>query len=338
VTAQRELSFDTALSRQIVHKRALEEVLLCDSAPNGPDGLLCAAQLPRAHRFYNPEGVGLYDFMLLLELVRQTTIVVGHRLLGVPDGRQFVLNDLDVEVTDLAAMAIGAAPAEVVVEVTARNVRRLEDIVAAYDVEGVVHVDRRPAARGSGRCMALEPDDYAAVRGVPPAPASADARDGPPPAPVEPARVGRADRRDVVVAAVRRPAASTAASEVVVDTTHPSFFDHPLDHVPGMLLLEACRQTAVAASADARGIAAAELVVRRCRARFTRFAELGVPLICTADLRGLEPAPASPPVEADVVVAQGAARVCEATLALSHEPRGQAASPRAERSPLAQRG
>jgi hypothetical protein len=69
VTAQRELSFDTALSRQIVHKRALEEVLLCDSAPNGPDGLLCAAQLPRAHRFYNPEGVGLYDFMLLLEPV-----------------------------------------------------------------------------------------------------------------------------------------------------------------------------------------------------------------------------------------------------------------------------
>ncbi len=301
---ERRLSFETAVPRGLVHKRAIEEVLITDAAPDGPDRLLCAAQLPRAHRLYSPEGAGLYDFMLLLELVRQTTIVVGHRLLGVPDGRQFVLNDLDVEVTDLEAMAVGAAPAEVVVEVSATNVRRLEDVVARYDVDGTVHVDGTAAARGSGRCTALEPADYAAVRGRPPAPG---ARSDPEPAPAEPARVGRADRRDVVVGPLRRASPARAEADVVVDTAHPSFFDHPLDHVPGTLLLEACRQTAVAAMAEARAIPPAHVVVRHCRARFLRFAELGERVVCAAELDG---------PQAGLVVTQGAERVCEATLVL----------------------
>lgn len=34
--------------------------------------------------------------------------------------------------------------------------------------------------------------------------------------------------------------------QVAIDTTHPYFFEHAYDHVPGMLLLESGRQTATA--------------------------------------------------------------------------------------------
>lgn len=38
----------------------------------------------------------------------------------------------------------------------------------------------------------------------------------------------------------------TFAAQIHVDREHPFFFDHPVDHVPGMLLIEAARQFGIA--------------------------------------------------------------------------------------------
>ena len=58
-------------------------------------------------------------------------------------------------------------------------------------------------------------------------------------------------RRDNIVIAV--PAfngdRTTFTTSLLIDATHPYFFDHPCDHVPGMLLLEGCVQLAQAALA-----------------------------------------------------------------------------------------
>lgn len=53
-----------------------------------------------------------------------------------------------------------------------------------------------------------------------------------------------------------------------IDDTHPVLFDHPCDHIPGMLLLEALRQAACARL----GVPEAHLV--SLGATFHRFAEL----------------------------------------------------------------
>jgi 2-oxo-3-(phosphooxy)propyl 3-oxoalkanoate synthase len=317
----RELSFEATVPRGLVHKRAVEEVLITDAGPDGHGGYLCAGHLPRTHRVYSPGGVGYYDLLLLLELVRQATIVVGHRQLEVPAGRQFVLNDVELEITDLAATAIGRAPAQAVVAVAARNQRYVEGILAAYDVGGVVCVDGAAAARGTGRCMCLPPEDYGALRDAAPEAAVGGGADEPP-SPVEavePTRVGRADRRDVVVGDVEQTSSGGATSQVVVDTGHPSFFDHELDHVPGMLVLEACRQTAVVAASAALGVPARALVPTRWGARFLRFAELGARLTCVAGVETRSPTSAAASVS--VAVEQRSSRVCEATLDLSHERR-----------------
>jgi hypothetical protein len=59
------------------------------------------------------------------------------------------------------------------------------------------------------------------------------------------------------------------AAELVVDESHSYFFDHPLDHVPGILLLEGIVQLAEKADAEVSVTA----YVRRIDVRFRRFCE-----------------------------------------------------------------
>jgi hypothetical protein len=54
-------------------------------------------------------------------------------------------------------------------------------------------------------------------------------------------------------------------------------FDHAQDHVPGMVLMEAARQLALAALAEGRGSAVANLAVVTLAAKFSQYAELDTP-------------------------------------------------------------
>jgi hypothetical protein len=57
-----------------------------------------------------------------------------------------------------------------------------------------------------------------------------------------------------------------------VDETHPSFYDHPLDHLPGPLLAEAMRQGALVTAARAVPTCDRFAMVR-AYAEFVDFAE-----------------------------------------------------------------
>lgn len=68
-------------------------------------------------------------------------------------------------------------------------------------------------------------------------------------------------------------------AEVLVDPEHPYFFEHPVDHVPGLLLIEAFRQAGIAAVHQLCGVPLdAAMVVDGFQAAFTRYAELDQPL------------------------------------------------------------
>lgn len=62
-----------------------------------------------------------------------------------------------------------------------------------------------------------------------------------------------------------------------VDERDRFFFDHALDHVPGMLLVEACLQTVENASMQRRNTAPRELYFSSLRFEFGRFCEHGLP-------------------------------------------------------------
>jgi 2-oxo-3-(phosphooxy)propyl 3-oxoalkanoate synthase len=269
------LRLDGTLPRGEVHKRAIEEVLITDSEQRADGVSVCAAHLPRSHRTYAPRGLRHYDLLLLLEVVRQGTIVVGHRHLGVPSDAQFVLDRVALAVEDVGALRHHDAPASAGVVVQARDVRRLAGAVAGFELRGTVDIDGRRAAGGGGNVLCLAPRDFQALRGA--APRTTSAQLGPPPLArrAAPHEVGRIDPDEVVVADLERPDAQAATATVLVDPAHPSFFDHQLDHVPATLILEAARQVAAATLPDSVRATAIPAAVR---AGFSSFAELDGPV------------------------------------------------------------
>jgi 2-oxo-3-(phosphooxy)propyl 3-oxoalkanoate synthase len=116
----------------------------------------------------------------------------------------------------------------------------------------------------------------------------------PRPAPAAPAAVGRLDVRNVVIGdPVAGAHDGTFTAGVVVDEDHPILFDHRLDHIPAMLVLEAFRQTAIVAAARTTGIDAGDLLLSACGARFDAFAELWQEAACHATV-GTPSGPAIP--------------------------------------------
>ncbi|WP_329615443.1 hypothetical protein OG244_22100 [Streptomyces brevispora] len=91
--------------------------------------------------------------------------------------------------------------------------------------------------------------------------------------PMPPARVERDEFTDVVLS----PTGSPRLTQLRVDLTHAVLFDHRVDHAPGMLLLEAARQSAHSMTRPRpMAIVAMETV-------FTRYAELDAPCWIQAD-------------------------------------------------------
>ena len=68
------------------------------------------------------------------------------------------------------------------------------------------------------------------------------------------------------------------AAQLLLDPGHAFFFEHPLDHIPGLMLVEAARQAATAASHLYYGVPADSVFVLRDMAvDFAVFAELDQP-------------------------------------------------------------
>jgi 2-oxo-3-(phosphooxy)propyl 3-oxoalkanoate synthase len=86
-----QLSFAAGVSRNLVHRLALSEVLLTDWGDLGNGHAICAAQWPGGHRLYRAHD-GVHDSMLVAETLRQTGILVAHTLLNVPEDHRLIMD------------------------------------------------------------------------------------------------------------------------------------------------------------------------------------------------------------------------------------------------------
>ena len=90
---------------------------------------------------------------------------------------------------------------------------------------------------------------------------------------------------NILLASVeRRPGSEEWYDAAMVhDTSHPFFFEHALDHIPAMMLVEAGRQLGIAISHLFLGVPLHYLFATRSfDIRFTDFAELDVPVAIAA--------------------------------------------------------
>ena len=106
---------------------------------------------------------------------------------------------------------------------------------------------------------------------------------GPSPVSVDVARRQRISNV-VITAPVHGEDRASFTSSLIVDYTHPYFFDHPCDHIPGMLLLEACAQLALATFEDVTSVPSGRSAICSYDVDFAQFVEPGLPTTLTAQV------------------------------------------------------
>ncbi|MEV6121876.1 ScbA/BarX family gamma-butyrolactone biosynthesis protein [Streptomyces sp. NPDC052077] len=291
--------------RGYVHRASVAEVLLTGwesdtaaAAPGAPERFTVRAQWPRSHALFAPAH-GHQDPLLLVETIRQTGSLLSHAEYGLPFGHQFVMWDISFTALP-SAFAIGPRPTDVELRAECANVVRRGRTLAGMRYGVTVLRDGLPVATGGARFSCASPAAHRRLRGGRPTTVAQR-----PPVPVGAARVGHTDPDNVLLAATPRENLWTLR----VDTDHPVFFDHPVDHVPGMMLIEAARQAARAA------VGRPDALLVDLRSEFTRYAELDAP--CLIEARVLRPETPRE-LRVDVWGTQEGERVFTAELRLAH--------------------
>ncbi|KUN00474.1 hypothetical protein AQI95_34845 [Streptomyces yokosukanensis] len=257
----------TTVPKEYVHRAGIAEVMLTGWERVDDSHFTVSAQLPRRHGFFATID-DCHDPLLIAETIRQAGILLSHAEFGVPLDHQFLMWDMRVDM-EPEHMRVEASPASLDISIACTDIKRRGSNLAGLHYEAVIRRDGRVAATGSATYTCVSPSVYRRLRAA----RTADGASPPLPltSPIAPHEVGRLSPTDVVLSPVPEP----DCWQLRVDTRHPVLFDHPVDHVPGMVLLEAARQTAAA------------LLGRAClpigiTSEFARYAELDTPCLIAA--------------------------------------------------------
>jgi hypothetical protein len=279
----------------------MSEVFVSDIQRIGPDNFVCGVQWPRRHVLYSEPGICL-DSALVAETIRQITILASHSMYDVPAGARFLMTGL---VVDVIAPSVDTRhePPNIVARVTVDGVR-YRGVGSVRTLRANVDFLHHGELVAAGRGDATIVDDvtYARLRstGLPVACEQSEARA------LDPETVGVRAAVDVVIG----EQLGEHQWPLVVDTSNSVFFDHPLDHVPGMVIIEAMKQ----ASKAYFGPPASALT--HLDVRFLNVVELNAPtFVSVVGHLGHEPGP----TELRLEITQGGRVAAEAVVTLNPE-------------------
>jgi hypothetical protein len=283
------LDYSRTVPRELVHRAAVAEVFLTSHRKVHDDLYLIGAQLPRFHPFYSDEASSrpsfAHDPLLVLEVCRQAAILLAHQYFEVPADKFFVLRTVAGQVLDPGALVVGTGPTDAAVSCEIVKRHGHGDVVHGLDVRCTLRANGFDAVAVSMSYSWVTAAQWRRIRGAGPDRFERPADTMPIPTGVR-ADARLVDRRNPFNVVVGPPVTDDGSTRahLVIDTTHPTLFDHPLDHVPGGLQLEACRQLAIVAARARHSVRAQvdEIRIDGLRARFGAFAELDLPTECEA--------------------------------------------------------
>ncbi|EWM13642.1 ScbA/BarX family gamma-butyrolactone biosynthesis protein [Kutzneria sp. 744] len=304
-----KLTFSRTVPRELVHRASVAEVFVTSLLDHGGGRIDVGVQLPRSHAFYGDSDNGHHDPVAFAEAARQACLAVAHECFRVPAEARFLLRKFELRLLDPAAIAVTDTPCDAVLR--CRVVQRFthDGRLCGLHLRHRVEIDDRHVLTADFAFSWLPESEWAPVRGTIEPP-----RAVPPPTRCAAAVVGRRCDRNVVIGPPHVEG-SFARATVVVDTAHPTLFDHPVDHVPGMVLVEAFRQLATACAAVSANLDTGLLTALRCR--FSAFAELSAEAVCHCRLGAVQMMAADREVEAWCWIDQSGRTVADAQLRLS---------------------
>ncbi|MER5537740.1 ScbA/BarX family gamma-butyrolactone biosynthesis protein [Streptomyces mirabilis] len=280
------MTYSRTVDRDLVHRDSLSEVFLTDLKAIGHAGdtgyhtaYTAAAQLPRSHAYYGDHLLRptAYDPLMLLEACRQATLAGAHKFYGVPADHKFILTHLRIALSRPEHAVVGAVPCQLSMRVSISAHRHREGRTTGLDYEIGLYAEDLETGSASVGLRFKAPEDYLRLRlsnrDGKPLPSSTSVVDRIQGATVEPYRVGRTNPGNVVLADCEVTDGAGRAT-LRIPAAHPSMFDHPQDHLPGMVIAEGARQLALLTALETLGISPSRTVLTSLFVVFSRFGEL----------------------------------------------------------------
>ncbi|MFE7810969.1 ScbA/BarX family gamma-butyrolactone biosynthesis protein [Streptomyces sp. NPDC057433] len=260
----------TRVTGELAHRTRAADVFPTQWVRLSERDFRVTAHWPAEHSFFGPVDGLHQDPMIVAETLRQATMAIAHAEFGAPLDTHFVMWDLGVS-TAPSGLLLADAAEPVTVDVACSEVRRRGRGLSSMRTVMEFHRSGRLVARGTGSMGCTSPAAYRRLRAGRPA----GRHDVIPPLPPVPhTLVGRHRAEDVVLARSDRPGTWLLR----VDTGHPVLFARPNDHVPGMVLFEAARQAATAATGG-RVFLPSDLA-----SSFSRYTELDSPCLLETEV------------------------------------------------------
>ena len=276
------VSHQQTIRRELVHRTSISEVFVTSLSQghraSSDADFVAGAQLPRMHAYFGDHRgaqYGRHDPLVLMETARQAAIATTHEFFDVPLDSAFLVRQFNGvthanDGADAAAWEVGNRPTDIDIALRVNNRHMIAERLRGLDMVIELSWGGTMLMTVDGSFSWTSPQQWRGLR--------AQARAGAAPGPVwagvaaQPHDVGRVDARNVVIGPVVYEKGQ-AIAEIVTDTGHPGLFDHDLDHLPGSLMLEACRQLAIAHFGD--GVRLGSV-----RSTFGQFVELDRPSRC----------------------------------------------------------
>lgn len=254
----------TGVPGKYVHLRRPDMVFL--TAWHSPED----GEFSLSARWPAPAAGLAYDPRVLTQTIRQSGLVIAHAAYDVSLADQTLLHHFDFTV----APGFGVPPeepCELAVEVSVTNPKKRGRSVSSLGMDVRVLHRGSLVARADSEFGWISPRAYRRLRGER---LTTGWNTWPLPAPIDPHLVGRATPSDVVLAAGYRP----LHWQLRNDVDNAVLYDHPVDHVPGLVLMEAADQAARAALHPAR------FEATTVTSAFERYAEFDRPCWITAEV------------------------------------------------------
>ena len=288
----------------LVHKHFPENVLLTGIRALADDHFLCTGRIPSAHPVFNDTNrIPRQDIFFYTEAGRQASLAVTHAFLNVSLEDVFIFERSQAAVTPAIWRSRMDLPSDSVeIEIKIREAARRKSSVTRVVADYFMSVGDEHVFGGVGTWSIQSAALFKRLRRT-----SADAagsadlartRDG------EHADLRRSYPSNVVISVPEYTDDRSAVSaSLIVDRTHPYFFDHPCDHVPGMLLLEGCAQLSLGAFAQTGLAPSRRAAILAYDIDFTQFVECSLPTLLTARVSA-DQASGSAALALEIVVSQ----------------------------------
>ncbi|EST38589.1 hypothetical protein N566_06610 [Streptomycetaceae bacterium MP113-05] len=257
-------TFEQAVPRTLVHRSAISEVLLTGIRHSGGARYRIGAQWPRSHSYYGVIARRWHDPMVFAESIRQAGLLLAHQALHIRMGSHFLTESLSFGITESGAR-LSRGPANVVLDVVLSHVERRRNVVSAFTYQVTAYREGERIGSGSTTARCVSPAVYSRLRGH----RASSVPSGYLPVALAPQAVGRSVDADVVLGA----ATWDGARILRADPDHPVLFDHPVDHIPGMVVMEAARQAALVTLGLPAGL------LLGCHAEFRSYIEFDPPCL-----------------------------------------------------------